>query len=161
MAPPTRPRLRLRWRGERILRALCDCGTGRYVNQDVRDLCLLGCLFGVCRRDQTRHSRDGGLFGVHGSGRGAARRGGGCPSGHDALRSAYDSWTPTRPQRHLVLNTVLTSWTDDSAEAVSDVVFLLKGSDGWATLLVGRYHDTLRNDDDAWRFVERVATFLD
>jgi ketosteroid isomerase-like protein len=81
--------------------------------------------------------------------------------GHDALRAAYDSWTPTRPQRHLVLNTVLTSWTGDSAEAVSDVVFLLKASDGWATLLVGRYHDTLRYEDDAWRFVERVATFLD
>ena len=30
--------------------------------------------------------------------------------GHDALREAYAGWKPRRPQRHLVLNTLVTSW---------------------------------------------------
>ena len=37
--------------------------------------------------------------------------------GHDALRQAYQNVTPTRPQRHLVLNTLLTEWGDTEAAA--------------------------------------------
>ena len=47
--------------------------------------------------------------------------------GHEALRDAYSSWEPRRPQRHLVLNTVVAEWNDTEATAISDVVFLLLG----------------------------------
>jgi hypothetical protein len=60
-----------------------------------------------------------------------------------------------------VLNTHVTGWTGDEAEAVSDVVFILKGGAGWAIQLVGRYHDTLHRDGTAWRFHRRVAAFVD
>ena len=53
----------------------------------------------------------------------------GTHAGHDALRQAYTKWAPRRPQRHLVLNTVVESWSDDEATAVSDVVFILMGDD--------------------------------
>jgi len=84
----------------------------------------------------------------------------GAHEGHDALRAAYERWKPRRPQRHLVLNTVITDWNDDEATAVSDVVFLLKGDDGWAIQVVGRYHDTLHRDGATWRFHRRTAEFV-
>ena len=80
--------------------------------------------------------------------------------GRDALRAAYDKWKPRRPQRHLVLNTLVTDWTEHEAHATSDVVFLLQGDAGWAIQLVGRYDDTLHRDGDAWRFHRRAATFV-
>ena len=82
--------------------------------------------------------------------------------GHDALRAAYTSWQPRRPQRHLVLNTHVTEWNDHEATAISDVVFILQGRAGWAIQLVGRYHDVLHHDDDAgaWRFHHRAAEFI-
>jgi SnoaL-like domain len=83
----------------------------------------------------------------------------GTHAGHDALRAAYAGWTPRRPQRHLVLNTHVTASGDDEAGAVSDVVFILQGTSGWAIQLVGRYQDTLRRDGGTWRFHRRVATF--
>jgi hypothetical protein len=80
--------------------------------------------------------------------------------GHDALREAYIRWKPTRPQRHLVVNTLVTDWNDREAKATSDVVFLLQGDSGWAIQVVGRYHDTLHHDDGTWRFHHRVAEFV-
>ena len=80
--------------------------------------------------------------------------------GHDALRAAYAAWAPRRPQRHLVLNTHVTGWSSDEAEAISDVIFILKGESRWAIQLVGRYHDTLHRDGGTWRFHHRVATFV-
>jgi hypothetical protein len=80
--------------------------------------------------------------------------------GHDALREAYDGWKPRRPQRHLVVNTLVTDWDDHEARATSDVVFLLKGDAGWAVQVVGRYEDTLHNDDGTWRFHHRAAEFV-
>jgi hypothetical protein len=80
--------------------------------------------------------------------------------GHDALRTAYENVTPRRPQRHLVLNTLITEWGDTEAAAISDVVFLLLGESGWSTQLVGRYHDTLHYDEGVWRFHHRAATFV-
>src|SRR5262245_12674295 len=56
--------------------------------------------------------------------------------GHDALRSAYAKVAPRRPQRHLVLNTLVTHWDEDEAHATSDVVFLLHGDAGWSVQLV-------------------------
>src|ERR1700678_2318056 len=43
--------------------------------------------------------------------------------GHDALRTAYAGFVPARPQLHLVSNTVITSWTDEEATAISDLAF--------------------------------------
>ena len=80
--------------------------------------------------------------------------------GHEALRQAYSGWEPRRPQRHLVLNTVVAEWSDTEATAISDVVFLLLRDSSWSIQLVGRYHDTLHNDGGTWRFHRRTATFL-
>ena len=80
--------------------------------------------------------------------------------GHEALRAAYGRWVPRVPQRHLVLNTHITEWDDDEANAISDVVFLLKLPDGWKVQLVGRYHDVLHHEHGAWRFHHRTAEFV-
>lgn len=84
----------------------------------------------------------------------------GTHAGHDALREAYAGWKPQRPQRHVVVNTHVTEWDERAADAVSDVIFMLQGSSGWKIQLVGRYHDTLHRDGDAWRFHRRKAEFL-
>ena len=80
--------------------------------------------------------------------------------GHDALRAAYDAVKPQVPQRHLVVNTLLTEWSESEARAVSDVVFLLRGEIGWSVLLVGRYEDVLHSEAGTWRFHHRAATFI-
>jgi hypothetical protein len=80
--------------------------------------------------------------------------------GHDALRAAYTEWRPRRPQRHLVVNTLVTDWTDHEATASSDVIFLLQGKSGWTVQVVGRYHDTLHRDNGTWRFHRRAAEFV-
>jgi hypothetical protein len=84
----------------------------------------------------------------------------GTHAGHDALRAAYTKWTPRRPQRHLVVNTLVTDWNEHEARATSDVIFLLQGDAGWSVQVVGRYHDTLHNDDGTWRFHRRAAEFV-
>jgi hypothetical protein len=80
--------------------------------------------------------------------------------GHDALREAYAKVEPRRPQRHLVLNTLVTEWNEREASAISDIVLLLKGDAGWSVQLVGRYHDILHSDAGTWRFHRRVAEFV-
>jgi hypothetical protein len=80
--------------------------------------------------------------------------------GHDALRAAYAKWKPARPQRHLVLNTLVTDWNDYEVNAISDVIFVLQGDSGWAIQLVGRYQDTLHHDAGRWRFHRRAAEFV-
>ena len=84
----------------------------------------------------------------------------GAHEGHDALRDAYARVAPRRPQRHLVLNTLVTDWSDHEACATSDLVFLLLRDEGWAVQLVGRYDDVLHRDGSTWRFHQRVGTFL-
>lgn len=85
----------------------------------------------------------------------------GTHTGTDELTAAYDSWAPRRPQRHLVLNTHVQTWSDAHATAVSDIVLLLLGSSGWSTQLVGRYHDELEHDGSGtWRFRRRRAEFV-
>jgi SnoaL-like domain len=83
----------------------------------------------------------------------------GRPQGQAALRQAYGKWEPRQPQRHLVLNTLVTDWDEGEARATSDFVFLLKGEAGWAVQLVGRYHDVLHRDGGVWRFHSRTAEF--
>jgi len=84
----------------------------------------------------------------------------GAHQGHDALRDAYARVAPRRPQRHLVLNTLLTDWSDHEARATSDLVFLFLRDEGWTVQLVGRYEDVLHNDGGTWRFHQRIGTFL-
>jgi len=84
----------------------------------------------------------------------------GTHEGHDALRAAYARVKPARPQRHLVVNTLLTAWNDHEANATSDVIFLLKGDAGWSVQLAGRYEDTLHHDGATWRFHHRRAEFV-
>ena len=84
----------------------------------------------------------------------------GAHRGHDALRVAFAGWQPKRPTRHLVVNTLVLDWHQREATAVSDVVFILQGRDGWSIQAVGRYHDTLHHDGSSWRFHRRAAEFV-
>jgi uncharacterized protein (TIGR02246 family) len=84
----------------------------------------------------------------------------GTHQGHDALRQAFAQLTPVRPQRHVVVNTHVTDWNADQASASSDLIFLLKGKEGWSIQLVGRYHDVLHQSDGTWRFHRRTAEFI-
>jgi ketosteroid isomerase-like protein len=77
--------------------------------------------------------------------------------GHEALREAYAGWVPTRPQRHLVSNTLLTAWDDHEATATSDVALLVEGDAGWRVVFVARYHDVLHAHGDGWRFHRRTV----
>jgi hypothetical protein len=84
----------------------------------------------------------------------------GAHQGHDALREAYARVVPKRPQRHVVVNTLVTNWDDQHATAMSDVLFLFLGEGGWSIHMVGRYDDTLHHDDGTWRFHHRAVTWL-
>jgi SnoaL-like domain len=84
----------------------------------------------------------------------------GTHEGHEALWAAYDSWKPRRPQRHLVLNTLVTEYGADQARATSDVIFTVLGDTGWAIALVGRYEDVLHRHGREWRFYRRGADFV-
>lgn len=79
-------------------------------------------------------------------------------TGTEALRAVYAKVVPTGPQRHLIVNTVVTG-AGAEAEALSDLVFLKAGEAGWGIVLVGRYADVLRLEDGAWHFVKRTLTF--
>jgi hypothetical protein len=84
----------------------------------------------------------------------------GTHEGHDAIRAAFAKWTPRQPQRHVVVNTLITEWDTAQARATSDLLFLLKGDAGWTVQLVGRYQDTFHRDGDAWLIHQRVAEFV-
>jgi uncharacterized protein (TIGR02246 family) len=86
--------------------------------------------------------------------------GAGVFEGRASIEASYAKFVVRRPQLHLVSNTVITSRTAVEAVATSDLVFLQRGSAGWAVRLVGRYDDVLHRHDDAWRFHHRKATFL-
>lgn len=78
--------------------------------------------------------------------------------GHAALRETYEAWKPRRPQRHLVVNTLVDEWSDDEAGATSDVVLIVQDKEGaWSVGFVARYRDLLRLDDGTWKFVRRTV----
>jgi uncharacterized protein (TIGR02246 family) len=81
--------------------------------------------------------------------------------GHEAIRAAYAAMKPRRPQRHVVVNTLVSEVDDDTAKATSDVLVLGKGDAGWVVRLVGRYSDDLRRVDTAWRFASRTLEFVE
>ena len=74
-----------------------------------------------------------------------------------ALRQAYGHLVPARPQRHLVVNTLVTEWDGREASATSDFVFLFRGEHAWTVRAVGRYHDVLHRYAEVWRFHSRVV----
>jgi ketosteroid isomerase-like protein len=80
-------------------------------------------------------------------------------TGTEALRALYLTVTPQGPQRHLVLNTLVSAERDGEVEAVSDLVFLRSGEGGWSVALVGRYQDVLRGEGGSWRFARRTLSF--
>jgi hypothetical protein len=85
----------------------------------------------------------------------------GAHQGREAIRAAFAAVEPTRPQRHLVFNTLITEWDHDRATAISDFVFALKkDGGGWSMQMVGRYHDSLHRDGETWRFHQRRAEFF-
>ncbi|MSO78586.1 MAG: nuclear transport factor 2 family protein [Acidimicrobiia bacterium] len=81
--------------------------------------------------------------------------------GEAALRAAYAGWKPRGPQRHLVLNTLVTDWNDDEAHAISDVVLIIQVEARWKIQIVGRYEDVFHNDNGTWLIHRRLATFVD
>jgi ketosteroid isomerase-like protein len=80
--------------------------------------------------------------------------------GREEIRAAYTGFQPSKPQRHLVANTVVTSWEGDDATAVSDLALLRRGSAGWVVALAGRYEDTMHRHDGVWLFRRRITTLL-
>ena len=79
--------------------------------------------------------------------------------GSAALRALYRKVVPTVPQRHLVVNTVVTAGPAGEVEAVSDLLFVKLGEGGWTAPLAGRYVDVLRREGDRWLFVRRSLSF--
>ena len=79
--------------------------------------------------------------------------------GQDAIRAAFEGWTPVTPQLHIVSNTVITSSTEDEATATSDAAFLQRGEAGWAVQVIGHYEDTFRLIDGAWLLQRRSTTY--
>ncbi|WP_329530385.1 nuclear transport factor 2 family protein [Streptomyces sp. NBC_01450] len=79
--------------------------------------------------------------------------------GREAIGKAYAAFTPQAPQLHLVGNTLLTSPPGDVVTASSNLVFFVRGEEGWAVQLVGTYEDTLVRVGDVWKFRRRVTTF--
>ncbi len=82
--------------------------------------------------------------------------------GREAIREAFTGFSAqlTAPARHLIANTVITSWSEDEATAESDTALFLRGESGWGVQLVGHYKDTLRREGNAWRFTHRDTSFL-
>lgn len=82
----------------------------------------------------------------------------GTATGHEALRTMYEGWKPQAPQRHLVVNTHVTDWSDTEATALSDVVLIVEGDTGWSVAFVARYRDSLHRDDGEWHFHHRLVS---
>jgi uncharacterized protein (TIGR02246 family) len=81
-------------------------------------------------------------------------------SGHEAIREAYSAMKPRRPQRHVVVNTVVSVTDDQTARATSDLLVYVRGASGWTLQIVGRYRDELRMSDMRWRFATRRLEFV-
>jgi ketosteroid isomerase-like protein len=79
--------------------------------------------------------------------------------GAAALREAFVAWAPKRPQLHLVGNVLVRPAGPGEATATSDVAMMQRGEEGWAVQVVGRYEDTFRLTDGAWKLHRRSTTF--
>ena len=81
--------------------------------------------------------------------------------GKDVIRQTWEGWKPQQPQRHMNANVVVTEWTEDTAKATTDVVFFMKGPDGWSVGIVARYHDEFRLVGDSWLLSRRADEYVD
>jgi ketosteroid isomerase-like protein len=79
--------------------------------------------------------------------------------GQDAIRTAFEGWTPSTPQLHIVTNTEITSWSEQEVTAASDAAFVQRSDTGWAVQVVGHYQDTFRLVDGAWLLQSRITTY--
>jgi ketosteroid isomerase-like protein len=81
--------------------------------------------------------------------------------GRETIRATYEGWKPTRPQRHLVSNLLVTEYTDTTATATADVVLSTQVEGAWVLGMVARYTDELRLEaDGVWRFARRTTRFV-
>jgi hypothetical protein len=84
--------------------------------------------------------------------------------GVPAIRAAFaqPAWQPdpAKPQRHVVSNTVLTGWDEQSARATSDVVMLKFDGTAWAPLIVARYHDEFELSAGHWLLRRRTDEYV-
>ncbi|GAA3613453.1 nuclear transport factor 2 family protein [Kineosporia mesophila] len=106
--------------------------------------------------DENRPADVAGLFVADGVSEIAGQ---GTFEGRSAIEAAYAAWPPASPQVHLVTNTLITDWDENTASARSDLALTTRGEAGFAVAFVGRYEDTLRLDDGVWRFSRRVLQF--
>lgn len=81
--------------------------------------------------------------------------------GKDALLEAYKGFAAERPRRHVIANTLITSWSAAEATVSNDLLVVEKTGAGWAIAMVGRYADTLRRVNGDWRFARRTLDFID
>jgi hypothetical protein len=81
--------------------------------------------------------------------------------GKDALLEAFKGFAAQRPRRHIIANSLVTSWSDAEATVSNDLLVVEKTDAGWAITMVGRYDDTLRHANGTWLFTRRTLAFLD
>ncbi|MCX4815255.1 nuclear transport factor 2 family protein [Streptomyces sp. NBC_01239] len=84
--------------------------------------------------------------------------------GPEAIAEAFTQpgWRADQdhPQRHLVTNTVLTSWSDHEARATSDVTLIRHDGSTWSIVIVARYHDEFLQSDGRWLLRHRRDEYL-
>ena len=76
-------------------------------------------------------------------------------------RTAIRSWLDSVPAGlcHQVTNIVASNGSrEGTVHAVSDLVVARKEGGNWATLMVGRYHDTLVGTGRSMTFSQRIVT---
>ena len=72
-----------------------------------------------------------------------------------------ESQVPERRGRHSCGYSLVQFDATDGAQAVTDFVFHGRADGAWFVKFVGRYHDTLRQGPEGWRFVERRVAIVD
>ena len=78
--------------------------------------------------------------------------------GRRGISEGYAAFAPSRPQLHLVANTVVTPTGPEEATAVSSLAFFALGENGWSLQMTGRYDDTLVLERGRWLFSHRVTS---
>jgi len=76
-------------------------------------------------------------------------------------RPAIRAWLDSVPEGmfHRVTNVVVSNGSHQgSTHALADLVVDARTDSGWATVMVGRYHDTLTGAGRAIRFTQRIVT---
>ncbi|AZG45902.1 nuclear transport factor 2 family protein [Gordonia insulae] len=80
--------------------------------------------------------------------------------GHTALRALYAPLMADHPQRHVVVDTVVTRRDDGRALATSTLLWVNSRDHAWIIELVGTYEDVLvQTDSEQWVFEERALSF--